>query len=157
MFNYQRFLVLLLVMLYCILHTLAFDTYVVVYAKDGTRNAYSLSEHPKVFFDSENVLLKTDDIQIKYPIAKMRIIAFEDPTSLSFLSKNQIGYTIHDNYISLEGLRVGDYVMVYNLAGMLCSSYIVGSDGCLDISLDTLPTNIYIVKTGDTTIKIQKK
>ena len=157
MLNYQKCLLLSLLMLFFVAHANAADTSIVIYAKDGTRSVYSLNEHPKVFFDSDHVLLKTDDTQIMYPISQMLKIVFEDPTSLNDLSKSQIGYTLRDNQIIIEGLSVGNKVMIYNTAGLLCASFIAGSDGCLDISLDSLPTNIYIVKAGDTTIKFQKK
>lgn len=157
MFKHLRFLTLLLVLYYFIVHASASDLSVVVYAKDGTSTAYSVSMHPKVLFGLDYVLLKTDDTQIKYPIAKMRKIVFEEPASMDILPKSQIGYTIYDNHIIVDGLNTGNRVMLYNTAGLLCASFIAGSDGHIDISLDTLPTNIYIVKAGDVTIKVQKK
>ncbi len=157
MFKHLRFLTLFLVLHYFIIHAIASDSSVVIYAKDGTRTTYSLSVHPRVFFDSHHVLLKTDDVQIKYPIVQMRKIVFEEPSSLNLLSKSQISYNIHGNKIIVEGLTAGNRVMIYNTSGYLCASFIAGSDGRLDISLDALPTNIYIVKIGDNIIKMQKK
>lgn len=58
--------------------------------------------------------------------------------------------------LTLSGLKAGTPVQVYNAAGHLLRT-LKAAEGKTEITLEALPSGVYLLKAGETTIKFLKK
>ena len=134
-------------------------TILAIYAKDGSKVAYALSEKPLVTFSETDLILKTQDLEVNYPFDKVARLIYEYEgldDKVDLLTDGQAMINKGD-YLLFPELKSGDSVIIYSSNGMLVADKKIGTDGEYVFSLNEMPIGIYMVKVNDVTYKIVKK
>lgn len=153
-------LVLLQLLLVASAVVYAQPTRILLWLSSGEQVAYNLSDRPKVVRDGNDVRLVTKTSEVVYAAEEVRKITFDDETSgIGRAAGDQTsGQAIFaEEQMTLTGFCPGEPVRVFDAAGRLCSSYVVGSDGSLTVGLGALGKGVHIVKTQRQTFKFVKK
>ncbi len=131
----------------------------VVWFKDGRKTGYDLVERPKTFFVDNKLEIRTAYITATYPLQNVQKYTFEDLA-------NDVQHPLDDqhtlvrqqgNRLLLENLPAGTPVLVYDANGKLLSRLTAEQQALTDVSLDSYPNGVYLIKVGDVSYKIVKQ
>ena len=130
-----------------------------VWKKDGSTVLYALSEQPVTTFSDNKLVIKTSNTTVEYPLAEVQRYTYEGvETGIESIdSDNGVLVKQEKNKLSLANLKAGAEVRLYSSSGSLLQ--IVKSNGTepVVISLASRPQGVYIVKSGNETIKLMKR
>jgi len=130
-----------------------------VWKKDKSTVLFALAEKPVTTFSDNKLVIKTSSATIEYPLADIQRYTYEGvETGIESIdSDNGVLVKQEKNKLSLANLKAGAEVRLYNSSGSLLK--IVKSNGTepVVISLSSRPQGVYIVKSGNETIKLMKR
>jgi len=119
---------------------------------NGTEQNISLPIVQKITFQNGYVVVTTTEGENSYPISVMERITFtESADAIKALPEQAEDLTYENGTLAIKG---NGLMRVYNTSGALVS--IANIKEGANISLDGLPTGVYIVRMGDKAIKIKK-
>lgn len=119
---------------------------------NGTEQNISLPIVQKITFQDGYVVVTTSEGNHSYPISVMERITFtESADAIKALPEQTEEMTYENGTLAIKG---NGLMRVYNTSGALIS--VANIKEGANISLDGLPTGIYIVRLGDKAIKIKK-
>lgn len=129
-----------------------------VWTKSGERITYYLSEHPVAAYSGSDLVLKTDELTVNYPLSELHKFTFgTEATSVDTLPLPDGRIQMLKGMLCLSGFRVGEMVSIYSIGGQNVQSVTVGLDGTATLFIQSLATGIYVVKAGSVTHKIIKQ
>ena len=118
----------------------------------GVEQSISLPIVQKITFEDGYVVVTTSEGNYSYPISVMERITFtESADAIKALPEQTEEMTYENGTLAIKG---NGLMSVYNTSGALISVANIKEDA--NISLDKLPTGVYIVRMGDKAIKIKK-
>ena len=134
------------------------DHHLVIETNNSKKHSYSLEDNPVISFNNDILVIKTDKIELSYPISDIAKYYFtKEDTGIS--SVNGDVNNIHFNYTNtdfllIEGIAEEDNVNVYEINGRTCHVNIVRNSNSITIELKTLPKGIYLVKVNNHSFKL---
>lgn len=129
-----------------------------VWTKSGERITYYLSEHPVAAYSGSDLVLKTDELTVNYPLAKLHKFTFgSEATSVESISLPDGRMQMQKGMLCLSGFRVGEMVSIYSIGGQNVMNATIGSDGTAILFIESLATGVYVVKAGSVTHKFIKQ
>lgn len=132
---------------------------VVVETTGGERMEYLLSDLPRITQSADAVTLTTTNTTVELSpesISKVYLAA-SSPTAVQEVKSPVGDVRLKESQLFLSGYQPGARVSLYHADGQLLQHKSIGDDGTLTLSLEQLPSGIYIVKTNHQSIKIIKK
>lgn len=130
-----------------------------VWKKDKSTVLFALAEKPVTTFSGNKLIIKTSTATVEYPLAEVQRYTYEGvETGIeSIESDNSMLVKQEKDKLSLRNLKTGEEVRLYSSSGSLLQ--IVKSNGTepVVISLSSRPQGVYIVKSGNETIKLMKR
>lgn len=128
-----------------------------IWAKNGTKMVYDLSEEPKVFFTSEQLIVKTYEMEASYNLSEISRITYED-------AETDISDAVIDEPLRFDGETLlitnsseKTNVCIYTLNGELVQKYSVNASDMFTISLSSFNAGIYIVRVNELIYRILKR
>ena len=135
-------------------------THLVVWAKDGSQVAYSLTEQPLITFNDSVMRITTSLIEVNYPLATMACYTFETralQTGWRDLKTDEpIAHFVGESLIFPQ-LEANTTVAIYSPVGQLLFSRTVSADGEYAFPLSYLNTGVYLIQVQGVTYKIVKR
>ena len=130
-----------------------------VWLQNGEVHSYGLEEHPKVKLGKKEFTLTTASQTIKYEAADvLRFTLQEESINPGISAPKTMGdVQFRKGTLSIAGCMPHSPVCIYDIAGRVILAAQTDGEGNLTLSLTILRKGIYIVKTNNTTIKIQKQ
>lgn len=133
-----------------------------LWLQNGEVHGYDLEEHPKVKLGKKEFTLTTTSQTLKYEATDVLRFTLQEETIENGTSSISAPKVMEDVQFSKGTLLLADCmphspVHVYDTAGRIILSAQTDGEGNLALSLTSLSKGIYIVKTNNTTIKIQKQ
>ena len=134
------------------------DHHLVIETNNSKKHSYSLEDNPVISFNNDILVIKTDKIELSYPISDIAKYYFtKEDTGIS--SVNGDVNNIHFNYTNtdfllIEGIAEEDNVNVYEINGRTCHVNITRSNDSVIIELKNLPKGIYLVKVNNHSFKL---
>ena len=135
------------------------DHHLVIEMNDTKKHSYSLEDNPVISFENDILIIKTDKIELSYPISDIVKYYFikEDDTAIS--SVNGDVNNIHFNYTNpdfllIEGITSEDNVNVYEINGRTCHVDIIRNNNSITVELKPLPQGVYLVKVNNHSFKL---
>lgn len=117
----------------------------------GELQTFTFAEHPVINYEGNTMKLKTDKIEVEYPLASLDNVTFK--------------YEPQNSEDGIEMLKVrtklakGDVMRVFDSKGSLIKT--VKADGGeiqgVTLVVDDLPAGLYIVSQGNVSCKILKR
>lgn len=129
----------------------------VIWANDGTKMVYELSEEPKVFFISEQLIVKTDEMEASYSLSEISRITYENAvTDISNTVTNEpLRFDGETLFITSSSEKIDVYI--YTLNGRLVQKYSMNTSDMSTISLSSYNAGIYIVRVNELIYRILKR
>lgn len=129
----------------------------VIWANDGTKMVYELSEEPKVFFTSEQLIVKTDEMEASYSLSEISRITYENAaTDISNTVTNEpLRFDGETLFITSSSEKIN--VCIYTLNGRLVQKYSMNTSDMSTISLSSYNAGIYIVRVNELIYRILKR
>lgn len=129
---------------------------------DGTTQGFNVASAGKLYFESDNLYVKTDvaATPTTIPVSIIRKIVFSNALAASTFGQNKTNLVIYPNPSS-DAIRIksdsGETLAtkIYSMTGqlMLQGSYQSGED----IDVSNLSSGLYLVQVNGATIKFSKK
>jgi len=122
---------------------------------NGTEQSLPLPVVQRITFENGYVVVTTTEGKHAYPIANLDKITFtesaDEATAIKNLPEQAENLTFKDGTLVIKG---DGMLRVYNTSGAIVSIAYV-KEGA-NVSFDSLPAGVYIVRMGDKTIKVRK-
>lgn len=132
------------------------DDKVIVSDENGEKVSFLLSSKPVVSFDTYDLVLKTDQETVLYPLTKFRSFSFE--TIANNVSDVDAPLSIptfsFKNCLEGSNLEPSSKVMVFNITGILIAEGVADKDGRLTLPINTQKNSICIVSTSVGSFKV---
>lgn len=128
-----------------------------VYEPNGNSAIYLLSARPSVAFSGEELRLKTDEIEVSYPLSPSVRFEFAEASEEAAgirSAQAEPSFKITADEIDISNVRPNSVVSIYNLSGQVVKSGRADNEGRIVMSQLNLPKGTYIVKTEQTAFKI---
>lgn len=134
-------------------------TMLVVWATDGSKASYALTEHPKVTFTETSFVVTLHGEATNYPLNDVARITYESlqGTSISELWHNETPFTVSGNYLLFSTLQAGSTVAVYTAGGVLVQQESIVQDGSYAFPLPDITAGGYMVSINGVTYKFLKR
>lgn len=127
-----------------------------VWTRSGQKIAYALSEQPVATYSGSDLVLTTSEVVVNYPLMELHKFTFGTAETSTVNAIVSPAGHVHQQSrtLLLSGFRPGEQVVLYGIDGRQVLSGTMADDGTLQLSLRTLATGVYVVKTGSLTHKI---
>lgn len=131
--------------------------YLIVNLVDGSNASFALADDPKVSVADNQLTVETSTQIITVAFDDLENYKFYDSSAGVDKISTPNHYQMENGIIAFEGLKAGETVAVYNVAGVLVLQTTATADGCASVDTSVLPTGVYVVRTASSSIKISNK
>lgn len=131
----------------------------VVWAKDGTKVAYTLADKPKVTFTETEMVITSNGIEVNYALENMSRFTYENSTTtgITNLNNGETSLKLDGESLLFPSLKANSTVSVYSANGTLVFKKTVSKDGEYSFPISNLNTGVYMVNVNGLTYKILKR
>ena len=136
-----------------------FKTQLIVWAKDGTKVAFLLSEKPKITFTETDLVITTKDIEVNYALDNMVRFTYEsnDYTAIRDLESDEVSFRLDKESLLFSALKANSTLTIYALNGNLVMKRTIRQDGEYAFPISDLNAGVYMVNVNGLTYKIVKR
>jgi hypothetical protein len=132
---------------------------------DGKKQCFLFADYPVITYTADHLVMTTTTATAEFPIAELRRYYFSgDGEAIATAIRNaeQPGGMAPLIRVTADGAQLSGFapqtaVDIYDLGGRLLARRQTATDGTLTVSLSDQPKGIYIIKTNQTTLKIQNQ
>lgn len=144
----------LCMLLGCVFPTCAEETYrsVVVTTASGDVIKFDLSGGVNVAFSDIEVIITSDNSEVKLPVTDFARFDFSDDASVNDKTIQSVTVIVGNDFINLSGLPGRSLVQLFTLNGISVANITADDSG--GASIRSLSKGIYILKTQLSTIKV---
>lgn len=138
----------MLVLLVTTLSSVA-QTNLVIHQTDGSSKSFDISSITKMQVSPQFFSVFTQD-ESKVALAQVQSIKFSKETTgiSNAVGNNEVALQRNGNMLTIEGLKAGDRVQLFNLSGQM-----IGSLDGQSLNLSTLSRGVYILKVNNKSFK----
>ncbi len=134
------------------------QTQLIVWAKDGTKVAYALTEKPKVTFTETDLVITSNGIEVNYSLENMLRFTYENSTTgITNLKTDETSFKLDGESLLFPSLETNSTVSIYAANGTLVFKQTIRQSGVYSFPLSNLNTGVYIVNVNGLTYKIMKR
>ena len=144
----------LCMLLGCVFPTCAEETYrsVVVTTASGNVIKFDLSGGVNVAFSDTEVIITSDNSEVKLPVTDCARFDFSDDASVNDTTIQSVAVIVGNDFINFSGLPGRSLVQLFTLNGISVANITADDSG--SASIRSLSKGIYILKTQLSTIKV---
>ena len=144
----------LCMLLGCVFSTCAEETYrsVVVTTASGDVIKFDLSGGVNVAFSGTEVIITSDNSEVKLPVTDFARFDFSDDASVNDKTIQSVTVIVGNDFINLSGLPGRSLVQLFTLNGISVANITAHDSG--RASIRSLSKGIYLLKTQLSTIKV---
>lgn len=150
---------LLLLLLLCsfLMRINAKETQLIVWAKNGEKVAFLLSENPKIKFSETDIIITSKDMIVTYSLENMLRFTYENEINTSVINVNDNLLKFDGEVLLFPNLKVNSNIAVYTLVGKVVFSKTTDVNGDFLFPVSYLEAGVYIVNVNGIIYKILKK
>lgn len=131
----------------------------VVWAKDGTKVAYTLADKPKVTFTETEMVITSNGIEVNYALENLARFTYENSaiTGITDLKNGETYFKLDGELLLFPYLKANSTIAIYSTNGTLVFKQTVRKDGEYFFPISKLNTGVYMVNVNGLTYKIVKR
>lgn len=135
------------------------ETQLIVWAKDGTKVAYFLSEKPKITFTETDLVITANDIKVNYALENMVRFTYEsnDNTAIRNIESDEVLIKLDGESLLFPDLKANSSIAIYALNGTLVMKKTIRQNGEYAFPISNLNAGVYMVHVNGLTYKIVKR
>ena len=130
--------------------------YLIVTARDGTTTQFALAERPVITLAEGDLVITCGGTTYTQPMAAISHYAFSTEPSAIDEAKASPATRYEAGHVVFQGLPTGTLVRVVTADGKTAMQA-AATSATADIDLSALPSGLYIVTSGNHSIKVMKK
>lgn len=131
---------------------------IVIWTKDGRSVSVMLEDSPKIEKNETDLILKSDEVELYYPLSESLKISFEkiedDAKVESPLYQNRINVELSSGRIDISNLPPNETFSIYSIDGRIEICQKADSSGHVSIPLSKLPRGVHLLKSPHINVKI---
>ena len=156
--KFSKYLLTAFLLLFVVNVSAVERTTLVVDMRDGSHATVQLLEKPTITFEGDMMTIVSSKSTMEFKRTDVKRYRFFRHSTNSVEDQPVVlpQATIAENSVSISGIADGTTVTVYTISGTAVCSGIATGEECT-VSLDLLPSGLYIVTYNDTTIKFFKR
>ena len=134
-------------------------THLAVWAKNGTKVAYALTEEPKVTFTETDMVITAKSVEVNYSLENMARFTYEsndESTSIN-LNTDKECFKLNGETLLFPSLSAKSTIYIYSADGKLVFKKTIQTAGEYSFPLSSLSAGTYLVTVNGITYKIVKK
>lgn len=131
----------------------------VVWQKNGQKVRFELAQQPETSFGNGVLTIKTNTSTVAYQLTDILRYTYENvkETGVETMPADKsIKINERGDEVTFRNLKAGTVICLYDLRGVLIDKRKAEGLNPLTISIANRPSGVYIVKTGEETIKLLK-
>lgn len=134
-------------------------TQLIVWAKDGTKVAYLLSEKPKISFTETDLVITANDLEVNYALENMARFTYESNgnTAIRNLESDKALFKFEGESLLFPALKANSSIAIYALNGTLVLKKTIRQNGEYAFPLSNLNAGVYLVSVNGLIYKIVKR
>ena len=125
---------------------------VVVNMTNGAKTVFLLVDTPVITYSESNLIVRTANKEVSVPVTDIVNVTLEERSALT---KIESAFTADG--VLFRQLPADTDVRVYTIDGKAVCTQKVDSDGSAGLDLSRLPKGVLIIKTPETTIKVNNR
>lgn len=133
------------------------ETQLIVWAKNGEKVAFLLSENPKIKFSETDIIITSKDMIVTYSLENMLRFTYENEINTSVINVNDNLLKFDGEVLLFPNLKVNSNIAVYTLVGKVVFSKTTDVNGDFLLPVSYLEAGVYIVNVNGIIYKILKK
>jgi hypothetical protein len=133
------------------------ETQLIVWAKNGEKVAFLLSENPKIKFSETDIIITSKDMIVTYSLENMLRFTYENEINTSVINVNDNLLKFDGEVLLFPNLKVNSNIAVYTLVGKVVFSKTTDVNGDFLFPVSYLEAGVYIVNVNGIIYKILKK
>lgn len=132
---------------------------IVIETATGERTEYALTETPKLTYDGNTVTLTTTKVSVDFTATDIVKVVLTDisATGIDAAETMQGKVLLSNDEVRMSGLVAHETVQLYNIGGVLLSTWQASNNGDLTITLSDLQRGVYIIKANHQSFKVTRK
>lgn len=134
------------------------QTHLVVWAKDGSKASYSLQDRPLIEFVENQILIKSNNLDIYYDLQSISHFTYEDIMGTgvkNLLIEEQFKMT--EDALLFSGIPVNSNLTISDINGKNVYNIKVENTGKFAIPIKNFSKGLYIIKINNYSYKFIKK
>ena len=124
---------------------------------DGSDKWFLFSSQPVVTFSADELTVTTYDAAVVFTFDAVKEFLFDTPDEDGILRNPQTPRIVQAGNAVLVYGSATDAVSLYDLSGRKLGANVQRQDDAVSISLQSLPTGIYVIRINNQSIKVTKK
>ena len=155
----KKLLLLILMLLPLLANAQEPKSFLVVWAKDGSKVAYALAEKPKITFTETDLVISAQGVDVNYSLDNLLRFTYEasDDTAIRDLKTDKVSFKLEGESLLFMDLSPNSKVSLHDLNGKLVFSKTILLSGEYSFPLSNLNSGVYLVTVNGLTYKITKK
>ena len=131
----------------------------IVSLRNGEKVSFDLKDLPKTTFTSRDLIIHSGTLEVTYPLESVQNYTYSDEvTGLTTVEAGQnISLQQEGNRLTFHHLSADEVIAVYGTDGRLVRQQRVKAGQPAVVSLDDLPTGVYLIQTRQTNFKVLKR
>ena len=130
-----------------------------IYQKDGRFFSYGFDDKPVIKYTDNDLILKSHDVEVYYPLSAIAKIAFTESTAIETIEEiyNNPTILLENHLVRINGSKPGIIVAIVGIDGKTYGTYKTDQEGTTSFSISMLPKGIYIITSEEITCKFLKE
>ena len=131
----------------------------VVWAKDGSKQVFELSEKPRISFAGSDLVVRSPKMEVSYAVAQVLRFTYESEkiTGVSPLVTGDTAFEHQGETLYFPHLPANSKISILTMAGKTMLSRTITVAGTYAVSLSDFETGTYLVRVNGITSKIVKR
>lgn len=131
----------------------------IVWAKNGTKVAYALTEKPTVTFTKTDMVITANGVVVNYALENMARFTYEGSgmSAITNLQTDEQAVRLDGEYLLFPSLQPNSAVSVYAPNGVVVFQKTIRQSGEYALPLSSLNAGVYVVNVNGLTYKIVKR
>ena len=131
----------------------------VVWTRDGAKNVFELRENPRVTFEEDGLVVRSNGTEAKFSISDLLRWTYQQRTvsGISDASADKTHPFMEGDHLVVSQLKEGTTVRIYAADGREVLQKTMKRDGACRIPLNRLRPGVYVVQVNSLTYKILRK
>lgn len=129
----------------------------VLHHANGTTTDVQLYTMPQVKFDGDKVLITSTVLDMEYPKTNILRFTYKGGTLDISNPKGKVDYSQENGMLVFYGIKSTDNIAIHTTKGIRIPARIIRSGSTATISLNAIPSGVYLLSVNGQTSKFTKR
>ena len=130
---------------------------ILIEQKDGLLAKFVFDSEAEFTYSGSSLVITSDADQVFYQLSNLKKVTFHLETSVDDTQKDYVSFFFQQNSITIENARPNASVQVFSVDGRQVGVWQTDKMGYLELDIDGLKKNVYVIVLDGLTYKFVKR